>query len=84
MPFLDAYNLEAVERQPLGTVSDIQTLITEVNASVTALTKIQTAAGGDTTGIVTADFNAILHLANFDANNEVAYLAISLASDVGM
>ncbi|MCP4773660.1 MAG: hypothetical protein GY880_05430, partial [Planctomycetaceae bacterium] len=81
--FVDAYNAEVMERQPLADIAAVQSLVVEVNASVTALTKIQSAAGGDTTGIVTADFSAILHLNHFDANNEAAYLAaIGSASSV--
>ena len=73
--FVDAYNAEVLERQPLADIAAVQSLVTEVNASVTALVKFENAAGGSTSGITTQDFNAILHLDAFNSALESAYLA---------
>ena len=81
--YVDSYNSEALERQPF-VIASIQQMIGEVNASVTALTKIQSAAGGNTSTISENDFAAILHLENYNAANLADYLvavgaAISVA-----
>ncbi|KAB2823104.1 hypothetical protein, partial [Aliivibrio finisterrensis] len=81
--YLAAYNVEAIKRKPLSSMDDIQRLVNDVNISVTAFSKIQNAAGGDTTAIATSDFTDILHLEHFDSKNEAAYLvAIGNASSV--
>ncbi|PQJ37909.1 hypothetical protein BTO00_22785, partial [Vibrio campbellii] len=82
-PYLSAYNAEVIRRQPLPDVAAIQALVNDVNTSVTALSKIQNAVGGDTSALTATDFTDILHLDHFDTNHEAAYrVAISNASAI--
>ncbi|NVK67546.1 MAG: hypothetical protein HWE31_02755, partial [Vibrio campbellii] len=75
------YNDELSLRQPFTTFASIEALLDEVNASVTAFTKIQAAVGGDTSALSAAEFNDILHLENYSPANFSEYLsAIEKAS----
>ena len=40
-PYLSAYNQEILNRQPISNMSALQTLVDEVNASVTAMQAVQ-------------------------------------------
>ncbi|KJF92056.1 hypothetical protein UB34_20890, partial [Photobacterium leiognathi] len=82
-PNLSQYNAEALVRQPMVNMAQVQALIDDVNASVVAFSKLQTAVGGQTNGINPSDFEAILHLDNYIPVNVMEYLnAIAQASSL--
>ncbi|PSV86668.1 beta strand repeat-containing protein, partial [Photobacterium leiognathi] len=82
-PNLSQYNAEALVRQPMVNMAQVQALIDDVNASVVAFSKLQTAVGGQTNGITPSDFEAILHLDNYIPVNVMEYLnAIAQASSL--
>ncbi|MEZ9547707.1 hypothetical protein, partial [Vibrio crassostreae] len=81
--YLDAYNREAMKRKPLGSLEEIQQLVSDVNLSVTAFNNIQSAVGGNTSELAATDFTDILHLEHFEPGYEAAYrVAISNASSI--
>ena len=67
---LAAYNAEAALRKPFVNFVMVDIMIGEVNSSVTALTKIQDAAGGDTSALTSDDFDDVLNLVGFINANE--------------
>ncbi|WP_043129763.1 hypothetical protein, partial [Photobacterium leiognathi] len=82
-PNLSQYNTEALVRQPMVSMAQVQALIDDVNASVVAFNKLKAAVGGETNGISPSDFEAILHLDNYVPINVMEYLnAIAQASSL--
>ena len=72
-PHLSAYNQEVLERQPLSLISDVQTLVDEVNTSVDAFVSHSKCRGRDTTSLYESDFTDLLHLEYFEAGMLDAY-----------